>query len=262
MLSKYLADRINKIRDWGNRVLLLPLFRRFINRLSRSVAERSGQTVPENAWKTAAMEDFQTWLGSLPPDYQPGTSVTPDSCDLYSLFSEFIALRQEIRMQNLEQHQTLKSLMSLQQDYQQTAALFGQRSRDLATLAETIRAECEIRVAERFFEVRDALARGRDAVSAANVPPGTARGWFGRRFRRPASVGIEGFRQGYEIALNKFDKALAGLDIRPVPTLRLPFDACGNPEDRRRSFPDRSRRGHRPVPELEPGLPGNLRIHR
>ncbi len=225
MFHKYLESWIKRIRDWGNRSILVPLFQRLIAHLSRSVAERSGQAVPENAWKTDAMNDFQAWLTSLPADYQPQASVTPDSCDLYCLFSEFIALRQEIRMQNREQHKTLKSLKGLQQDYQQIAALLEKRSRDLSTLAETIRDECETRVAERFFAVRDALIRGHDAVLAADRPPEKTRGWFRKRYRQRVSVDIEGFRQGYEIALHKFDKALTGLDIHPVPTRRQPFDA-------------------------------------
>jgi hypothetical protein len=61
-------------------------------------------------WKIKILEDFQAWLSEVPDQIPPTLSVTPDTCDLYTLFSEFTALKQEIKMQNREQHRTLKAL--------------------------------------------------------------------------------------------------------------------------------------------------------
>ena len=66
-------------------------------------------------WKEKVLEDFTAWLSALPEKPatekpMTGDPETMDSCDLFTLLSEFTALKQEIRIQNREQGKTLSTL--------------------------------------------------------------------------------------------------------------------------------------------------------
>jgi molecular chaperone GrpE (heat shock protein) len=71
----------------------------------------------------------------------------------------------------------------------------------------------EEKILKLFFDLRNNLKRGREAGQKA-----LNHGFVWRRKRLTALV------QGYEIALNKFDKALAAADTYPVVTQGEPFD--------------------------------------
>jgi molecular chaperone GrpE len=173
----------------------------------------------EDQWKAATLEDFKSWLNEMPRSMDGARlDVTPDTCDLYTLFSEFIALRQEIRMQNREQNRTLKALNSIQSmtdEYQDALHLFQEKSKDLAGLETSIRLTTEKNAAAYFFDVRDTLVRGHRASLEISRQ---------KLFFRPPPKGMEKICQGYEMAIRRFDKALAGLEIYPVETCRTLFN--------------------------------------
>lgn len=168
-------------------------------------------------WKEKVFEDFSAWLAELPEDSLStgNPSETPVSCDLFTLLSEFITLKQEIRLQNREQDKTLAALSSFTEVYQQTAELFRNRTQSIAQLEENIRRSSEKRVLKPFMDVRDALVRGRQAsISITAI----------RSFFRPPPKGIESITEGYEMALRRLDGVLANADIRVIESLGKPFD--------------------------------------
>lgn len=167
-------------------------------------------------WKEKVFSDFSAWLAALPEDNSSAdTSETLASCDLFTLLSEFTALKQEIRMQNREQGKTLSALSSFTEIYQETAELFRNRTQAISLLEENIRRSSEKRALMPFMDVRDALVRGRHAsISIASV----------KSFFRPAPKGIESITEGYEIALRRLDSALASTDIMAVETVGKVFD--------------------------------------
>lgn len=172
----------------------------------------------DKQWKTEVLEEFKSWLSDVDSETHPSLSISPDSCDFYTLLSEFTALRQEIKMQNREQHRTLKSLNSIQsmvQSYQETMAMFNNKTKQIETLEKNIRRDCEKRTTEYFFDIRDALIRGRDACVKISAK---------RRFFRPAPKNLESIQEGYDMAIRKFDAAIALVDIHPVETTDVPFD--------------------------------------
>lgn len=176
--------------------------------------------VTDAQWKEEALEDFKLWLSEIPSADPPVKSVTPDTCDLYTMMSQFIALRQEIKLQNREQHRTstaLSGVKDVTDNYGQIFKLFQERTSQLAQLEQNIRLNCEKRSGSHFFDVRDSLVRGQQA----SVEIAAKRGLF----TRPPK-GIESICEGYEMAINRFDKALSMLDIEPVVTHQMPF----NPE--------------------------------
>ena len=167
----------------------------------------------EAAWKEQALTDFKDWLAGMASDPVtreiPPLSITPDTCDFYSLLLEFTALKQEIKMQNREQLRTIKALKGIRtmtEEYQEVMARFEDKTRQITRLEQNIRQEAEKKTAMAFLDIRDPLARGREACREAE-----SRAFFKRARRRAADMG-----QGYEMALRKFDTALEQLGILPV----------------------------------------------
>lgn len=169
-------------------------------------------------WKTKALEDFKAWLSQVPDQVPPALSVTPDTCDLYTLLSEFTALKQEIKMQNREQHRTLKALnqiTAMTDAYGQVMDHFKEKTIQIAALERNIRMETEKRTVSYFLDIRDSLVRGRAACLAA----GSKKGFF---HRTPKNM--DNIRDGYDMAIRKFDASLALLDIYPIVSTGAAFD--------------------------------------
>ena len=171
-------------------------------------------------WKEKLFEDFSAWLAALPekPSTEKvttGEPTTMDACDLFTLLSEFTALRQEIRIQNREQGKTLSTLTGFIEAYQETSNLFKDRTRALSELEENIRKSSEKRTVLPFLEVRDALVRGLGATTAMAAT---------KSFFRPAPKGIESVVEGYEMAIRRMDRALTSVNVMAVETVGNRFD--------------------------------------
>lgn len=196
--------------------ILLPILTWFWKLLSRRVApERHKKKMVHADWKTEALEDFRQWLAEIPDTFPPSESATPDSCDLFTLLSEFSALRQEIRLQNRQvtkSKSTMDEAVSILQD---SAQLFKTKSHQLDLLHEKIRVSCEKKTVANFFDVRDALVRGKAAVNKIVK---------NKTFLRPLPKGMDGALEGYEMAIRRMDKALLALNVQPIETVGRPFD--------------------------------------
>ncbi len=171
-------------------------------------------------WKETVFEDFSAWLAALsekPATENPATGepTTMDACDLFTLLSEFTALRQEIRIQNREQGKTLSTLTGFIEAYQETSNLFKDRTRALSELEENIRKSSEKRMVLPFLEVRDALVRGLGATTAMAAT---------KSFFRLAPKGIESMVEGYEMAIRRMDRALTSVNVTAVETMGNRFD--------------------------------------
>ena len=158
-------------------------------------------------WKPRVLSDFAAWLEDLPE--QPADQFQPqlEGCDLYTLLTEFVALRQEIKFQNREQHTTLRSQREFINTMTETADRFTVGLQHLATLETGMRTAAENRVLLPVLDIRDALVRG---LGAARTVTAGKRFWM----RRPK--GIDGIVEGYEMALRRFDRALEQAGITPV----------------------------------------------
>ncbi|MEW6258522.1 MAG: nucleotide exchange factor GrpE [Thermodesulfobacteriota bacterium] len=198
--------------------VLLPILMWMNGYLGRKIESRIRTYHLMYDWKRKALEDFTAWLATL--DEEPGGDERPDvqECDLFTLLSEFTALRQEIRIQNREQAKTLSTLGELAtfiESSRETIDLFRDRTRALADLEANIRRACEKRTILPFLDVRDSLCRGLEAArSVAST----------RRFLMPPPKGIEGVVSGYEMAIRRIDKALASVDVAPIEAVGKRFD--------------------------------------
>lgn len=172
-------------------------------------------------WKLQVIEDFARWLARVPDhlvdldEAQAGHEETSGGVDQHAFYSELAALRQEIRLQNREQARRSRELQKAGEACNASIELLKSRSEELAAFEERIRWKAELRCLLPFLEIRDALERGRNAAAAV----ARADGWW----RRPG-VGIEGIVQGYELALERFDRALNLLGVQRIPTVGHRFD--------------------------------------
>ncbi|HMA84078.1 MAG TPA: nucleotide exchange factor GrpE [Desulfosalsimonadaceae bacterium] len=189
--------------------------------------EEPGQ--PE--WKQKALADFSAWIEALPDTPPPGETATADSCDLYTLLSEFSALRQEIKMQNREQHRSIQTLTEMADAYQKSMTLFEKSVAGIDQLSENIRTQTEKKAVLPFLDVRDALVRGHRASQAAIEK---------KRWYRPGLRGIEAVAEGYEMAIRRFDRALSYAGITPVQALDQPFDPKTMKAIGKRSNPEKT----------------------
>ncbi|SLM33204.1 hypothetical protein MTBBW1_950002 [Desulfamplus magnetovallimortis] len=122
-------------------------------------------------------------------------------------------------MQNREQHRTVAALNSVKNvtdEYENFFRIFKEKTNELAQLEQNIRQNCEKKSVAHFFDVRDSLVRGHNA----SVEIASKKGFF----TRPPK-GIEKISEGYEMAINRFDKALSMMDIDPVETNQMPFNS-------------------------------------
>ncbi len=188
---------------------------------------------PGEEWKALVLEDFRRWLETLPAAAEIASAwEDPDDGfagggDLQGVFSEIAALRQEVRSQNREQSKSTRALSEatelsagladlVRQRDQRAAVLTRERTDDLGEVDRRARAAGEEDVVRRFLEVRDALARGADAVRKAGAQ--------NRRFWRADRKGLQSLAEGYDMALRRFDRVLGELDVKAIPAVGRPFD--------------------------------------
>ena len=177
---------------------------------------------PDSGWKERALADFRVWLdeldgsAALTEDDPESATREPLEPDMRTLFAEFAALRQEVRLQNREQSRAVRELGKAADGYEAATRAVELREDDLAAFGNRVAREAENRCLRSVLEVRDALARGREAAVALREAP--------RLFRRPPR-GIAGVVEGYEIALRRFDRMLSGFGVEPVKTAGHPFDS-------------------------------------
>ena len=196
--------------------IIAPALRWFARVLSRKTGPVLSPVEYNASWKTKALEDFSQWLSEIPDSKPASESATIDSCDMFTLLSEFLALRQEIRFQNREQSRAMANINELLSEMREASETFKTKSREIESLEENIRHSSEKRASISYFDVRDALIRGRDAAKSMTLK---------KSFFRPVPKEMKGILEGYEMAIRRMDKALENFDIQALETVGKPFDA-------------------------------------
>ncbi len=201
--------------------------------------EPAEDSPPLSGWKEETLTDFARWLSELPeaPDVPESDRVPLEAADFHSLLAELTALRQEVRLQNREMNRTTKALEESaeggQKNREELASLAAGQERIMTgigeiagqlnrqegehgeALVEKIRQDTEKETVLPFLDMRDALLRGLAAVRSLPRKKGLFRS-------QPA--GMEGVAEGYEMALRRFDRALASVGIHPVDAAGKPFN--------------------------------------
>ena len=171
---------------------------------------------PNSDWKAAMLEDFRQWLDMQPEDASLDTTSEGEECDLYTLFSELAALRQEVRLQSREQARLGRELGRAAERYDAASDVSRRRGEELSAFEARIRSDAQRACLVPLLDVRDALVRGRAAAAALSAP----RGLWRRAPQGTAAVG-----EGYEMAIERLDRALRSFGIEVVQAVGRPFDA-------------------------------------
>jgi len=194
-----------------DRRLLVPMMRKLSVLLARDEGDLYGALPP---WKAKSLKDFHVWLQEL-PDGEGPEKETLDTCDLFTLLSEFTTLRQEIRLQNREQARSVKSLTGFLDVYKEELETYRKRAETLADAEQRILAYAEKKSVEPFLDVRSSLVRGLEASREIEAGFSLLKGTKIRR---------EGVVKGYETTLARFDHALALAGVDTMETIGQPFD--------------------------------------
>lgn len=196
--------------------------------------------------KNDLLTQFRVFL-----ENQPVTETDPaQTVDLFSLYSEFIALRSEIKLQTLQFKATFEQWQSATETQQTQLLMELQQCR--STQATQQREIKRILLLE-FLEIRDRLETGNhffekyqtltqecvDLIGRYEAPPVT--GW--KRFFRQGvppqdnslnkiqkslkrlKEGLWKVGEGQAITVRRLDQTLTRHDVRPLEVLHKPFDS-------------------------------------
>jgi len=170
---------------------------------------------PPGDWRREVLDDFAHWLLDIETTTQAPHAFDL-SHDLLKMLTELSAFRQEVKRQSREQSKLNEELVRMEELYREALARVNSAGEDLTALRREVRADTERSVFLAFADLRDALQRGLDELSQASVPKG---------FFRRSPPDRDGAKEGYQMALDRFDRAMAQLGIQKVPTSGRPFDS-------------------------------------
>lgn len=168
-------------------------------------------------------EQWRDALAELPEPPEPGAEV-----DLHTLLAEWIALRQEVRLDS-RGGKALREELDLavggfregvEQVHQGVERLLEPLVRERDRLRDELNSRLEAQQTawvELLLDVRDGLERGAAAAQAAR----RSLGWRGWLLPRPV---LDGVLDGYSLALRRIDASLESRGVRPIECAGRPVD--------------------------------------
>lgn len=167
--------------------------------------------------KQQLINDFRAYLDADTPSVE-----TPDESarvvDLYTLLQEFVALKNEVKIEArhfksaLEQFQSALDALNaeksaLSQSLEQGRAV-AQKEKDAALRGLLL----------QILDFNDRLFEGLQAAQSYRKPRFSL---FGRKREQRL---IEGLRNGQSLLLKRLDQMLASYEVLPIPVVDKPFD--------------------------------------
>ena len=145
-----------------------------------------------------------------------GDPADDEARDLFSVYAEIAATRNEVRTQSRIVKDALDQFRAVFETLQSgNAALDRELKEARARAGEQTRTILRPMLLD-IIDVRDRLAAG-----LAAAPPGRAAPWW-TRWRRTASV-ADPWREGLEMTLRRLDRVLADRRVTPIVTVGRPF---------------------------------------
>ena len=169
----------------------------------------------DEADREALTAQFQTFLESL-EDEPSSEDVEQNPPDLFTLFAELAALKNEVKLESRQVKAALEQFRELFDTLRQSnAGSEEERVRRLAA-EQTNRDAWERALMLEMVELRDHFQAG--LSQAQRYQPS----WLARR----AGVGdfAKGMTEGMDINLRRFDNILNRRGVRPLKTLNQPFN--------------------------------------
>lgn len=191
--------------------------------VSQKRSDEPGSTAD---WRREILERFSRWLHELTDadlDALRKDDTPPDQArapDLFSLFGELSALKQEVRLQaraagNMTQ-QFEATAQALREELGDQGSRLAQTAADLKAQVPTARREAQLAAIRELLEIRESLAGCVASAGTANLP---RRPWL-----KKAGEIVGKLRRDQEIVLNKMDDALHRLSISPLARIGERFD--------------------------------------
>lgn len=168
--------------------------------------------------KTALLDAFRVFLDADAEgaDNQSESALTDRQVDLYTLFSELAALKNEVKLEARQFKTVLQQLQSVtEQSENDRATLLAELDRNHKTIAEQHSREVLRPMLMQLLDLHDRMAAGL-----------TAAGQFKRGLftpRREMKV-IHAQRQGQALTLKRLQQTLASSDVVPIKTIGLLLD--------------------------------------
>jgi molecular chaperone GrpE len=166
--------------------------------------------------KEALLDRFRVYLDGL-DESDPGSEplAMGESSDLFSVFVELAATRNEVRTQSRLTKDALDQFRAVFDTLQLSHVAMDQELKDARSRArEQSRAALRPLLLD-IIDVRDRLVAG--LASAAPAPAGWLRRWL-RKTPAPNP-----WREGLVMTLRRLDQALAGRRVAPIELVGRPF---------------------------------------
>ncbi|MFY9827022.1 MAG: nucleotide exchange factor GrpE [Rhodoplanes sp.] len=172
----------------------------------------------DQAIKDALLERLRGYLDGLDADAggEPPVEATSEAADLFSVFVEIAAARNEMRTQSRLVKDLIDQFRGVFETLQSSHAVLERELKEArAGGREQARAAMRSLLLD-IIDVRDRLAAGLAAVAPRGVRRGWRR-WFGKA---PAA---DPWREGMDMTLRRLDQVLADRGVTPIATVGRPF---------------------------------------
>ncbi len=183
--------------------------------------DQEGGTYPVRSdWRESLLAEFEAWLSEVPEPPAAAGSVA-ESPDLYSLYAELVALKQEVRMQARAAHGAARAAESSATALNEALATRGS---ELAGVADNLKGMIPAARRAARAEVLTELVRLRESLQHACEAAGDSvlpnRPWLGAARKQ-----IEKSARAVRLVLAEADDALRRLSVVPVAAVGEAFDA-------------------------------------
>jgi molecular chaperone GrpE len=172
----------------------------------------------DQAIKDALLERLRGYLDELDADTggEPTVEETGEATDMFSVFVEIAAARNDMRMQTRLVKDAIDQFRGVFEALQSSHAVLEQEVKEARARArEQTRAAVRSLLLD-LIDVRDRLAAGLAVGS-----PRAARGGWRRWFRKTPAA--DPWREGMDMTLRRLDQALADRRVTPIATVGRPF---------------------------------------
>ncbi|MBF0310886.1 MAG: nucleotide exchange factor GrpE [Magnetococcales bacterium] len=142
----------------------------------------------------------------------------PERVDLYTLFVELSALKNEVRLESRQVKTALEGFRALTEPLRSGYAALEEENTRLRTDCAEAGGKRLRPLLLELLELRDRMAAGLEATSGRKLSK------LFRRFCRKEEERLAVWREGQEMTLRRLDQILAGLGVEPVAVLHRPLD--------------------------------------
>lgn len=164
--------------------------------------------------KERLVERFRAYLETR--DTQASETVAAESPDLYTLFAEQAALKNEVKIESRQVKAALDQFRELFDTLRQTNTRLGNELERQQQRAQDQQREAERELLLELLELRDRLQAGHD--QARRYRPG----WLARR--GGAGAFVAGMADGSAMNLDRLDEILSRREVQPLRAVGRAFD--------------------------------------